>query len=289
MWLGLGFLRLIAILPYPLQYLCGHCFGLLIWLLPLAKKRIISINLKQCFPDISSTQRKRLLFKNCLSMGMSLIEIAMSWWSSDRALRKRVQIDGLDNLADALEHGHGVILLGAHFTTLEIGGRLLRQHVPFYVLQRDQKNLLFDAIMTRARIRNYQKAIHRNNIKELLKSLKHNMPVWYAPDQHFGGSNNVVVQFFNTPAPSNPATSRIAKISKAKVVPFFQERLPGLQGYHLKLLPALKNYPTEDIEQDTALINQELERLIRMRPEQYLWAHRRFKGQPGEHNTIYNQ
>ena len=137
-------------------------------------------------------------------------------------------------------------------------------------------------------MRNYQKAIHRNNIKELLRSLKDNMPIWYAPDQHFGGANNVVVPFFNIPAPSNPATSRITKISHAKVVPFFQQRLHGLQGYRLILFPALDHYPTGDVEQDTARINAELEKLIRMQPEQYLWAHRRFKGQPGERNTIYN-
>ncbi len=287
-WLGLALLRLIALLPYPLQTLCGHSIGLIIWLLPIAKKRIIRINLDKCFPQMTAKQRKKLLFQNCLSMGMSLVEIAMSWWSSDRALRKRVRIEGLNHLEDALQQGHGVILLGAHFTTLEIGGRLLRLHKPFYVLQRDQKNLLFDAVMTHSRIRNFQKAIHRNNVKELLKSLKDNMPVWYAPDQHFGGANNVVTPFFNMPAPSNPATSRIASISHAQVVPFFQERLPGLQGYRLQLFPALENYPTQDNEQDTARINHELEKMIRMRPEQYLWAHRRFKGRPGEQNTVYD-
>lgn len=287
-WLTLGLLRLIAILPYPIQYLIGHIIGLLIWLLPIPKKRITRINIKHCFPELSHKQQKKLYFKNCLSMGMSIIEIAMSWWSSDRKLKKIIRLEGLENLKHALNNGNGVILLSAHFTTLEICGRLLSLHTPFHVMYRDQKNAAFDHIMTKSRTRNFKKAIHRNDIKGLLKSLKDNMPVWYAPDQHFGGSNNIVVPFFNNPAPTNPATSRISKISCAKVLPFFQERLPGLKGYRLVIFPALENYPTDNIEQDTALINLELEKLIRIQPEQYLWAHRRFKGQPGEHKTIYS-
>jgi len=288
-WLGLGLLRIIAWLPYPIQTLSGHGLGIIIWLLPLPQKKIIRINIKHCFPELSLKQQKNLLFNNCLSMGMSLVEIAMSWWSSTRQLKKLVSIEGIEHLQQALNEKHGVILLSPHFTTLEIGGRLLSLSAPFHVMFRDQKNAAFDYIMTQSRQRNFKKAIHRNDIKGLLTSLKNNMPVWYAPDQHFGGANNVVVPFFNQPAPTNPATSRIAKISQAKVVPFFQERLPGLKGYRLAILPALTNYPAENNEQDSAQINLVLEQLIRMRPEQYLWAHKRFKGQPGDTNTIYSK
>jgi KDO2-lipid IV(A) lauroyltransferase len=221
---------------------------------------------------------------------MGLVEVAMSWWSSDRALRKRVQIEGLDNLESALEHGHGVILLGAHFTTLEIGGRLLSLFQPFYIMQRDQKNLLFDTIMTRSRQRHFHKAIHRNNIKELLLSLKTNHAVWYAPDQHFGGPKKVFAPFFGIQTGSNPATSRIAKTTGARVVPFFQVRLPGLQGYKLIIQPALQDFPAGDIQQDTARINQVIEQVIRQKPEQYLWAHKRFKSRQDDHGKdIYNE
>ncbi len=286
-WLGLGLLRVIAMLPYPIQYLFGHSIGFFIWLLPLPQKKIIRINLQHCFPEATEKHQRKLLFKNCLSMGMGLVEIAMSWWSSSKQLEKLVSVEGIEQLQNTLKENHGAILLSPHFITLEISGRLLALSTPFHVMFREQKNAAFDYIMTQSRLRNFNKAIHRNDIKGLLTSLKNNMPVWYAPDQHFGGANNLVVPFFNRPAPTNPATSRIAKISQAKVIPFFQERLPGLQGYRLVIYPALADYPGDNIEQDTTRINQELEKLIRMRPEQYLWAHRRFKGQPGERNTIY--
>ena len=70
------------------------------------------------------------------------------------------------------------------------------------------------------------------------------------------------------------------KISGAPVVPFFQMRLPGNQGYLVMLCPALNDFPGHDPETDSARINRLLETVIREIPEQYLWIHRRFKTRP---------
>jgi KDO2-lipid IV(A) lauroyltransferase len=273
----MGIIRLIAILPYTIQLATGYVIGFCMWLLPLAQKKIILTNLRLCYPELGEQEQKRLAFRNFLSMGMSLIEIGMSWWSTDKHLHKLVTIRGLENLKHALQQGNGVILLSPHFTTLELGGRLLRLHTPFHVMYRHQSNALINHLMLTARERNFGKAIHRNDIKGLFRSLKDNMPVWYAPDQHFHGKQYVMAPFFNIPAASNPATSRLAKTSGARIVPFLQHRLPGLQGYLIELLPALEDIPGDSIEEDTALINKTIEALINHAPEQYLWAHKRFK------------
>jgi len=286
-WFGLAALRIIALLPYTLQLLCGNLIGLFILILPIPQKKIIQINVRLCFPKLSEQKQNIIIRKNYFSMGMSIIEIAMSWWSSNNKMKKLAHIEGLENLSAALENGNGVILLSPHFTTLEIGGKLLRQFTTFNVMYRHQKNELFNEIMTRARERNYETAIHRNDARKLLKVLKNNNAVWYAPDQHFFGEQKVFVPFFNIPAATNPATSRIVKISHAKVVPFFQERLPGLKGYRLSIQPALENFPRENSSIDTALINTELEKLIKKCPNQYLWAHKRFKTHPEKIINIY--
>lgn len=280
-------MRCCAALPYSIQILFGFIIGILLYILPLQKKRIIRKNLDLCFPEKNNQEIRNLVLKNFVSLGMSLIEIAMSWWSSDNRLKKIVQIEGLEHLQSALQQGHGVILLSGHFTTLELGGRLLRQFTQFHVMYREQKNPLFDIIMTRSRIRNYEKAIHRRDIKTFIQSLKENNAVWYAPDQNFGGNKKVFAPFFGIQAATNPATSRLAKIAKARVVPFFQIRLPGLQGYKLKILPALDNFPSGDVIKDTARINKVIEGAVRESPEQYLWAHRRFKDRPEGENYLY--
>ena len=76
-------------------------------------------------------------------------------------------------------------------------------------------------------------------------------------------------------------------MAQSPVVPFVQTRLPGSRGYILKLYPALEDFPGESPEADTRRINELLEERIREHPEQYLWAHRRFKTRPTGEPPLY--
>ena len=280
-WLGLGMLRVLALLPFAWQVRIGAAVGRLALRFSPHRRHITRVNLELCFPALDDAQRQALLIKHFESLGIGMLETALSWWGAPGRLRPLTRIEGLEHLHAALAKGKGVILLSAHFTTLEIGGRLLAQHAPFHVMYREHKNALFEAVMKRARERHYEKAIERSDIRGMLRSLKGNHPVWYAPDQNYGREHSVFVPFFGVPAATITATSRLAHMSGAAVVPFFQERLPGAAGYRLRLWPALADFPGADIEQDTRRINAVIEAQIRRVPEQYLWTHRRFKTRPG--------
>lgn len=276
--MALGWLA--AQLPFPLQMALGRALGRLAYHLMPGRRRVARINLGLCFPDLDISVRRTLLRDHFRSLGVGVIETAMSWWTPTRKLHQLARIEGLGHLHAALDAGRGVILLSAHFTTLEIGGRLLSLHAPFHVLYRRHKNAAFEAVMQGARERHFEKAIPRDDMRGLLRSLKANMPVWYAPDQNYGAEHSVFVSFFGIPAATITATARLARISGARVVPFFQERLPGTAGYRLRLYPALEDFPTDDEVADTQRINDLIEAEIRKMPAQYLWAHRRFKTQP---------
>ncbi len=287
LWAGLGLGWCLAQAPYRVQLAAGRAIGWLACRLAGSRRRIAATNLRLCFPELDEAARRRLLHAHFLSLGMGVVETAMSWWTPARRLRPLARIEGLDNLERALEGGKGVILLSAHFTTLEIGGRLLSLHAPFHVMYREHKNPLFERIMRRARERHFEKAIPRDDLRGMLRSLKANMPVWYAPDQNYGREHSIFVEFFGVPAATITATARLAKISGAAVVPFFQERLPGAAGYRLRLLPALEDFPSGDERADTQRINDVIEAEVRRIPEQYLWVHRRFKTRPEGAAPLY--
>ncbi len=286
-WLGLGMLRLLALLPFAWQVRIGAALGCLALRFSPHRCHVTRVNLDLCFPELDAGQRHTLLLKHFESLGIGMLETALSWWGAPGRLRPLTHIEGLEHLHAALAHGKGVILLSAHFTTLEIGGRLLAQHAPFHVMYREHKNPLFEAVMKRARERHYDKAIERSDIRGMLRSLKDNHPVWYAPDQNYGREHSTFVPFFGIPASTITATSRLARMSGAAVVPFFQERLPGGAGYRLRLQPALENFPGDDLEQDTQRVNAVIEAEIRRVPEQYLWTHRRFKTRPPGEADVY--
>jgi KDO2-lipid IV(A) lauroyltransferase len=279
-WLMFGVLRLVILLPYRWQMRAGRLIGRLALRLARQRRQIAEVNLALCFPDKTPQQRDSLLKAHFDSLGCGVVETALCWWGREQKLRHITQVVGLEHLQAARAKGKGVILLSAHFTTLELGGRLLAMHAPFHVLYRQHKNPLFETVMRKSRERRFDKAIARSDMRGLLASLKAGMAVWYAPDQNHGGSQSVFAPFFGVQASTLTTPSRLAKISGAMVVPFYPTRLSDDSGYLLTLCPALENFPSDDAVQDATRLNVLLEGVIREMPEQYLWVHRRFKTQP---------
>jgi KDO2-lipid IV(A) lauroyltransferase len=286
-WAGVAILWMLAKLPFPAQLWFGTLLGRLFLAVSKRRRHIASVNLHLCFPELDEAEQEKLLKKHATSIGMSLIEIGMGWWIPEKRLAKLSEIDGLEHLQKALASGKGVILLSAHFTCLEVGGRLLAQHVPFHVMYRSNENPVVEHFMQRNRQTHFEKAIPRDDVRGMLKSLKEGKAVWYAPDQNFGHKNSIFAPFFGVPAATNTATARLARLSGAVVVPFFPKRKEDGSGYQLTLLPPLEDFPSSDIEQDTIRINQLIEQQVRRAPDQYLWMHRRFKDRPEGLEPVY--
>ena len=288
-WLGLGFLWCIAHLPYRWQLGIGSLLGKLMLALQPRRRHIATVNLALCFPQLSNQARDTLLHQHFASLGISLMETAMSWWMPDARLRPLAHIEGLEHLERAQLQGHGVILLSAHFTTLEIGTHLLAIHTRFHAMYRTHKNHLFEAVMKRARETRCEKAIASDDVRGMLQSLEQNIPVWYASDQNYGHKHSVFATFFGVAAATNPAPIRLAKISGAPIVPFFVQRLPDARGYQLTVLPALDNIPSSNVADDMRHIHHLIEEQVRKVPEQYLWVHRRFKDRPAGETDVYRR
>jgi KDO2-lipid IV(A) lauroyltransferase len=177
-WLGLGLLWCLTRLPYSWQTGIGRLLGNTFRLFASSRRHIAQVNFSLCFPELSEQERQQLLVDHFRSLGIAIMETAMSWWATDKQLEKLVKIDGLQHLHDALQDGKGVILLSAHFTTLEIGGRLLALHTPFHVMYRKHKNPVIERVMRNARIRNFDKAIPRKDLRTFFRhtgSLHHRL------------------------------------------------------------------------------------------------------------------
>jgi KDO2-lipid IV(A) lauroyltransferase len=131
--------------------------------------------------------------------------------------------------------------------------------------------------------------IRYDDIRGMIRALKHNEAVWYAPDQSYRNKGAAMVDFFGIPAATNTATSRLAKISGARVLTYFPERLPGSAGYRVVIGPALTDFPSCDPVGDALRFNELLQAQILRIPEQYLWMHRRFKGLSADYPDYYGR
>lgn len=289
-WLGLGLIKIMAALPFHWQLSLGRRIGHWLGKIARRRRRIASINLNLCFPEKSLTQRATLLEEHFAALGIGLFETAMAWWTPDSKLRGLARIEGAEHLDQALARGKGVILLTGHFTTLELGARFITWRQPFHALYRPHKNPLYEAVMRRERERRSRlPPLPREDLRGLLRAFKQGRAIWYAPDQNHGMRNSVFVPFFGIPTCTITATSRLAALSGAAVVPYFPRRLPGAAGYEVVILPALEDFPSGDVVADTRRINELLEHYIRRAPEQYLWVHRRFKTRPPGQLHFYDR
>lgn len=288
--LGLGLMKLMVALPFRGQIAAGDWIGRLLSHIARHRRRIAAINLDLCFPELSPTEREALLEAHFAALGIGLFETAMAWWAPDETLRDRVQVAGAEHLEQAMTCGKGVILLTGHFTLLELGARFMTMQQPFHAMYRPHKNPLYESAQRRQREwRCRLPPLRHDDLRGLLRAFKQGRAVWYAPDQNHGLRNSVFVPFFGIPTCTITATSRLAELSGAAVVPYFPRRLPGAAGYEITILPALENFPSGDVIADTTRINELLEQYIRQAPEQYLWVHRRFKTRPPGSPGFYSR
>jgi KDO2-lipid IV(A) lauroyltransferase len=279
-WAAMSFMWLVAQLPLRVQWCLGSGLGRLAWRLGSSRRRITETNIRLCFPQLTEQQQRELVKQSFIANGIGLLEIGVCWFCDTNKLKAITTLHGLENFERALEGGKGVLLVGGHYSTLEMGGSLATHFIESSVMQRDHNNPLVNAIMTRSRECRYGMVHGARDLRGLFRSLKKNHAVWYATDQDYGRKDIVFAPFFGIPTGTITATSRIAERSGCKVVPFSHFRRSGKPGYDIYFHPALENFPSGDDLVDATAINQTIEQEIKRAPDQYLWMHRRFKTRP---------
>ena len=275
--MGIAFVRWVNVLPLEMQLAFGRTLGRLAWCFSRRDRHVAEVNVALSLPQYTEAQRRRLVRDHFASLGCALFETGIVWWASSARLRRLIRFDGLEHLEAALARGRGALLLSAHFTTLEMGARALTLIGPTSIMYLTPSNPLIAELSRRGRTRHTVQAITSEQIRDLLQNLKNNLPVWYAPDQRFTDKNSELVPFFGQPAASNVATSRLARISGATVLPYFPERRSDNKGYVVTIHPPWDNFPSDDPIADTARFHAMIEAQVRKCPDQYLWAYKRFR------------
>lgn len=286
-WLGLALFKLITLLPFATQLALGRLIGRVFMRVGKRRVHITEVNLRLCFPELSESQRQDLLVRTFEAQGMGLMETAAAWLMPARRLLPRVSLEGLEYLEQARQEGRGVLMLGAHYTTLDIAGTLLGSFAEFDVIYRRQKNPVIEFMMTNGRKRYLQggRAIPRDDMRAIYRSLADRRVLWYPPDQDYGAKHSVFVPFFGVTAAVIKAPTRMARKSGARVLGCSYYRTADLQ-YRLAFYP-LEGFTGRDYEADALAFNRQLEAKLRQHPEQYMWVHRRFKSRPPGEPDVY--
>ena len=288
-WVGLGLFRLLALFPYRWQLTFGRQCGRLLHGLLTKRRDIVRVNWAVCFPRQEPAERNQVALRCFESMGMGVLEIAMAWWAKDPRTYCECTIKGLEHIREALRQGRGVLLCGAHLHAAELAGRFMALEQPVAIVYRPQNDVVAETVANRCRSRYYSELIQHRDMRGILRALARNQVVWYAPDIDAGSKRSVFAPFFGVQAASLTATSRLAKVSGAAVVPCFYYRRADGSGYDIEVGPALEHFPSGEMVEDATRINRLIEGAVRRVPEQYFWQHRRFKSRPPGEPPIYRR
>jgi KDO2-lipid IV(A) lauroyltransferase len=287
LWAGIGILKLIVLLPVRWQLKIGRRIGRLLHYGARKRRHYARVNIHLCFPELDESAVDQLVLRHFESIGMSVIEMGLTWFTDREHLRRRTQVKGLEHFQAAMESNRGVLLYTGHFTTLEAAGpRLQMLCNNLHAVYRQINNPMLDALFMDGRQRSLA-VIPKSNTRGIIRTLRKGATIWYAPDQAYVGKLSEVLDFFGEPAMTNVATSQLAHMSDAVVIPFFPSRTNDNGEWLIEFGPPLQDFPGGNARADTERLTTLLEAHIRTCPEQYYWIHRRFKGRPAPLADVY--
>ena len=288
MFSRLGVLFMRALAPLPLSWLraLGWLFGWVLYALIGSRRRVVRANLAQCFPQWSARQRAALVPRVFIRFAQAWFDRAWLWHARPAVVRRRLNLTGAVSEFDG---NVPIVIFAPHFVGMDAGLTALAQNLTRLItgVYTDQSNKIVDAWMLRGRTR--FGSVHPfgrvDGVKAMVSKLRAGALMYLLPDMNFGPQESIFVPFYGVPAATVPSLPRFARLGRAKVVPVVACMTPA--GYDVKVLPAWKDYPTGDLEADTALMNLRLQQYIDTMPDQYYWVHKRFKSRPPGMPQIY--
>ena len=260
--------------------------SLLYYIIP-ARRKITATNLSFAFPDTPPKQIANLSKRVYQHIGMAAAETASLWFRPWSLFAPRVTIKGANFLDDALASGKGVILLQAHFSTIELCGAAMGSRWPIAAVYDTPKNPLYAAYLLHQRGRHLVELIENRDIRKMVKRLRQGGIVWFSPDQAVSRARGGVdTTYFNQAVLTSSGTARIQKMTNAQVLPFVPKRSEDGSSYTLEILPPV-TLDDQNITAATQQVNHLFESQIVYQPEQYFWVHKRFKPPTPYHRNPY--
>ncbi len=279
---------LAALRHLPIAWLraLGWLLGWCLYALVAPRRRVVQINLGLCFGHLSASQIRRLTQSVFIHFAQAWLDRSWLWHGSADLVHSRLQVTGT---VEELQGTDPVVIFAPHFVGLDAGWTaltlLFARH--FTTIYTDQTNKVMDAwiLAGRQRFGSAQLFGRVDGVKTIVAALRLGHPLYLLPDMNFGPQESVFVPFYGVSAATVPSLSRFARLGRAKVVPVVTRMTAS--GYEVQVLSAWANFPTDDSQADTALMNQRLQSYIDSMPDQYYWVHKRFKDRPAGEPEVY--
>jgi KDO2-lipid IV(A) lauroyltransferase len=262
----------------------GKFLGIIFYLLDFRHRNIVRRNLQFAYADWSKSKIRRmsrLIFKN---IGITFVEIFQMYFISKDEIIKRVQVRGEDFLHEAIKSSKGVILISAHIGNWEMAHTFISSYfnMPITLVVRELESSILDRWINKLRSRFGNKVIYKKGaLSSLARTLRGGGTIGLLIDQETKMSEGIRIKFFNKTANATPAAAMLARRYECPVIPVFCVHDESSKNLTLIVEPPLSLVKTKDIQydimQNTQIMTDYIEKIVREKPEQWFWFHKRWK------------
>ncbi len=282
LWLML----VLRFLPLPLLRGLGWVLGKVLWLTASKRRKVVLTNLALCFPEAGAKEQRRMGMAHMVLFAQAWLDRAWLWHGSPGLAASRLHMVGE---VQALQQGKGAVIFAPHFVGLDAGWTalcLLMQR-RFTTIYTPQRSVAIDEWVLQGRQRFGQLRLFRreDGFKAIVSTLRQGELLYLLPDMNFRLEESIFVPFNGVSAATVTTLPRLSRLGQVPVVPV-TTRLTA-NGYEVQVHPAWTDYPTADVQADTAMMNQRLQTWIDTMPTQYYWVHKRFKSRPNDEASLY--
>lgn len=284
---GLSLLRASEKLPLPVTRKIGSLLGLAYYAANKKRRHIAKTNISLCFPELSESEQRRIMLRSYKAYGQGIMDLPHLWWGSDKKFNKMIEFEGLEAASSLLDQQIPVIFVTSHKPGTDFGGVAVSRLTPMVSMMKPMKDPALNELFIKGRTRYGARMVMRDQgLRLAIQSMRnYNQSFYYIPDEDFGAEHTVFAPFFGIQRATLPTLGRLAKITKAIVIPTFAHITPT--GYKVIFDPPLTGLPGPNPGFDATVLNVAVENDVRRAPNQYIWTFKWFKTRPEGEADFY--
>ncbi|HAB07660.1 MAG TPA: lipid A biosynthesis acyltransferase [Alcanivorax sp.] len=277
---AVGALRLLGLLPFRLNRALATALGGLLARLSTEAREVTRINLSLCLPD--HPDREALVRESLVESVKNTFEIARFWSKPEDGLQRVVSEQGDGPLREAVANKEPILILAPHLGCWEVLNFWLAREFGLHAMFAPSGLPELDALVKQGR-EHFGTTMYpatARGVAGLVRAMRKGALTAILPDQVADRRSGRFAPFFGQPAYTGTLSCKLVKQTNARVFMAWARRLPGDEGFEIRVRPADPDIHDEDLDHALRAMNRSIEALILEDPSQYLWSYKRFRRQP---------
>ncbi len=282
-------MRLLGALPFVINRALATAVGTLLAWLPTQALKVSKTNLALCYPALSAEEQTRLARKSLLESVKNTFEIALFWRQPAEGLKRVVAVDGDTPLRQAVQDGRPIMILAPHLGCWEVLNFWLATEFGLHAMFAPSGLPEVDNLVRSGR-EHFGSTMYpttARGVAGLVRAMKKGALTAILPDQVPDRRSGRHVPFYGQPAYTGTLACKLIRQTQAVTFMAWARRLPGTQGYEIRVRPAADSVADDDLDTALTAMNHSIENLIDESPSQYLWSYKRFRRPPPGVDTPY--